>query len=101
MCVLDHLVFLHLLLLGPIGPLTKKHNDDLGDNDHADDEGIFSPNANLVCMTRETKLTLSPPIFIFFDFLTFLVLFLKVLDIFFLLFTRKIFLGWCVLSFSA
>lgn len=59
-CVLDHPVFLHLLLLGPIGPLTKKHTDDLGDSDRTDDEGIFSPNANLICMTRETKLTLPP-----------------------------------------
>lgn len=42
-CVLDHLVFLHLLLLGPIGPLTKKHTDDLSDSDRTDDEGIFSP----------------------------------------------------------
>lgn len=101
-CVLDHLVFLHLLLLGPIGPLTKKHSDDLGDSDRTDDEGIFSPNAKLICMTREIKLTLSPTIFIFFDFLTFLVLFLKLMDIFFLLFTRKLsFWAGCVLSSSA
>lgn len=39
MCVLDHPVF----LLGPVGPLSKKNTDDLGDNDRTDDEGIFSP----------------------------------------------------------
>lgn len=30
-----------LLLLGLIGPLTKKHSDDLSDSDHAAEEGIF------------------------------------------------------------
>lgn len=42
-CFLDHPVFLHLLLLGPIGPLSKKHTDDLADSDRTDDQGIFSP----------------------------------------------------------
>lgn len=40
-CVLDHPVSLHFLLLGPVGPLTKKHTDDLSDSDRTDDEGIF------------------------------------------------------------
>lgn len=40
-CLLDHPVSLHFLLLGPVGPLTKKHTDDLSDSDRTDDEGIF------------------------------------------------------------
>lgn len=78
-CVLDHPVFLHFLLLGSVGPLTKKHTDDLSDSDRTDDEGIFfyPIPPNWFAWQGKSKLTLSPPIFIFFDFLTFLVLFWK------------------------
>lgn len=51
-----------------LGPLSKKQNDDLADNDGAEDEGIFF-DAKLLCMTR------NPPVFFLFVFLKFLVLF--------------------------
>lgn len=43
-----------------IGPLTKKHTDDLSDtSDRTDDEGIFDTWCQTDCMTRATKPTLS------------------------------------------
>lgn len=119
-CVLDHPVFLHLLLLGPVGPLSKKHTDDLGDSDRTDDEGIFSnpPHPNTprhpthphpplppppaTTFRRQTgfawrgKIQTYPSSFRFFSsliFLHFLVLFLRVMDVFFLLFTRTTLFG--------
>lgn len=73
-----------------LGPLTKKQNDDLGDNDGAEDEGIFF-DAKLICMTRK------PSSFFLLFFLNFLSFFSRV-DFFFFFLLPSVFAG-CVLSF--
>lgn len=72
-----------------LGPLSKKQNDDLADNDGAEDEGIFF-DAKLICMTR------NPPVFSSLFFLNFLSFF-KSGDFFLARFLLDVFCRFCLM----